>query len=544
MYCVCARRCAQRCVENSGGHGCAPRFAPPVTPIERSVCNCYRGGYGPRCSCESGDCARALVADSCTRGTSARATALGAALVPLVRAVGDARGGGRFVQSQERLSERQLAVLLRLLLFKQQQRHAGVEDLCTRAGNPDIPREPAARVPSVCLGVRWLLLAFLAAASGLLTFTAREPPRTRAAVRRSARERLVLPEPRPAPHGETAEATEPAPPEEEGRGFARLRPCRVRVVTGANSQPVPGARAWGMRLVGDELDVRRSTSDSRGELVLPDSFAILVRKTGYVPHFDSDLDEMPREVRLRPGLPLRGRVILHGGAPVAGARVYAWDAASDAELVGADFDQGDPCSTGFTPTDQDGCFEIDGVAGEFILCIVAAGFGVYRARHQPAPEMLVALGRGGVVEGHVFDDKGRPVAEARVYVEQEDGGYDFGAVTSTRASAHTKSGPDGMYRIVGLPLRHARAMRGAAGPVRTCAPLAALQAPEARRESGAEPVLVRQLHPGPGFLQTRRHPRRLLRPAHLRDLGRPQDRASDRAAPRRDPAPERASSLT
>ena len=374
----------------------------------------------------------------------------------------------------ESVPARRSLVLLRLLLLARFQRRAGVEDLCTHGTTRGSPREPY-RVPRVSLGVRWLTLTLtiFAAVAGLLALSAREPPRTRAVSRQARCDRVVSPEAPPVPQDAPRAETEALPPEEEGPGSPRRGPCGFRVLTGAESHPVPGARAWVTRYDGSAWVVRRFTSDPRGEVVLPaefrDPFLILVRKTGYVSHLECVYRGMPKEVWLRPGLTMRGRVILHHGVPVAGARVYAWDGESDAEIVGRRVERGAPSWPGFALTDQYGCFEIDGIADAFILCVVAAGYGVHRARHQPTPEMLVTLGRGGVVEGCVFDDEGRPVAGASVYAEQqdggndfevavdsmcaerEDGGYNFGLVCRTWASARTKSGPDGTYRIVGLP---------------------------------------------------------------------------------------------
>lgn len=180
-------------------------------------------------------------------------------------------------------------------------------------------------------------------------------------------------------------------------------------------------------------------------------FAILARKLGFVSRYECILGRVPGAVRLRPGLPLRGRVILLGGVPMAGARVYAWDTETDAEIVGRHLGQGAPCLNGFVLTDRYGCFEIDGVPDEFILCVIAEGYGVYRARREATSQVLVTLGQGGTVEGRVFDDEGQPVTDAWVFAELEDLDYDFGCVSSERASARTRSGPDGRYRIVGLP---------------------------------------------------------------------------------------------
>lgn len=314
--------------------------------------------------------------------------------------------------------------------------------------------------------MRRLLLAFLASVAGLLAWAAPERPRTRAGVRRSSCESAESPQPaHPCPAAATDE-TEPSPPTDESEAlppveedllFSWGSPTRVRVVSRTTDRPVPGARAWVAHYDGDRWDARGSVTDGGGDVMLPrgweDVYRLLVRKRGYVTHsaWVGRYEDPPTQVRLVPGLPLRGRVILDSGAPVTGARVYAWDAGTREEIA-LRLEHLLYWGDEYILTDEEGRFEIDGVAGEFILAVDALHYGVYRAHHRPVPELLVTLGRGGVLEGCVRDDQGRLVPTADVYVEpaREDGTCCFGIISGERPNARTETAPDGHYRITGL----------------------------------------------------------------------------------------------
>lgn len=147
-----------------------------------------------------------------------------------------------------------------------------------------------------------------------------------------------------------------------------------------------------------------------------------------------------RDVRLRlgKGSVLEGRVVARAsGAPIAGATL------SVSPTGGAG-------NSGQAVTDGSGHFSAGGLApGSYDLSVSAPGFSSLSRRGLTVTTgerfvLELTLTGTGVVEGHVKDSAGQPVADARV----EGGSRWGGALGSTMAESRTDA--EGRYRLEGL----------------------------------------------------------------------------------------------
>ena len=150
-----------------------------------------------------------------------------------------------------------------------------------------------------------------------------------------------------------------------------------------------------------------------------------------------------------PGAILRGSVVDERGRPVAGATVeLALEAASEAPAgAGGAADRR-------ASTDQDGRFELDGLAASrWDLKVSAGGFqparrtGIEIAPGEESEELLIVLRPGAAVEGRVSGIDGAPLSGARVESVSEDREPPPGSAADPGATTDGR----GRYRISGLP---------------------------------------------------------------------------------------------
>jgi protocatechuate 3,4-dioxygenase beta subunit len=223
----------------------------------------------------------------------------------------------------------------------------------------------------------------------------------------------------------------------------------VRVVAAEDDAPVAGAEValrssltWSAVTGDDGLAVI--------EGVGPGWRTVRVDAAGYAPATDlissRGTPEAPTTVaiRLRRGAAIAGTVIDPGGAPVAGARVWATDAANPWPTVDPRLDA---VSTG-----DDGRFRIPAVAAGTWRVHAAddhhapgAAAPMRLDGEHPVEDVTITLAAGATIAGVVTGPDGQPLPAATVRVAGR--GIDWSLVRES------SSGADGRYRLSGLPRR-------------------------------------------------------------------------------------------
>ena len=161
------------------------------------------------------------------------------------------------------------------------------------------------------------------------------------------------------------------------------------------------------------------------------------------------------EVELSGGSPLRGRVVDHAGAPVAGARVLS-ETDVPAQVVAFDpagVDEGGPA---FARSDEDGRFEFPALShGRHVLRATAAGHGA--GWSQPvalspgvgdgAGEVELRLSRPGSIVGRALGPDGAPEAGAIVIAAR----IEYAAQRSRISFGHAVADAEGAFAVRDLP---------------------------------------------------------------------------------------------
>jgi protocatechuate 3,4-dioxygenase beta subunit len=225
-----------------------------------------------------------------------------------------------------------------------------------------------------------------------------------------------------APHRTVAAPTESASttPSVAESTSTRLRITVVDAVAGA---PIEGAS---VRVVGSEYErpateTVDATTGADGTADVPvarhDELRVVARKRGFRVvkqdvwrGGDSDV-----RIELVAGVPVQGRVVYADSRePAAGVDVRAWveDMSFDHVADEVDVEQ---------TTDRDGRFELAGLPPSKWVRVFArrAGWGYAAAtlqRSGPGPEIELVLGEGGIVDGVVYDEAGRPLGDVEVFL--------------------------------------------------------------------------------------------------------------------------------
>jgi len=244
---------------------------------------------------------------------------------------------------------------------------------------------------------------------------------------------------------------------------------RVRVAVRAadDGAPVEGA-AVRVLVSWRPEEYRSGTTDARGQVELEAcdrSAVIWVRAVGFlVQAFKVESDAQPVQVSLRRGPALQGRVVRASDQrPVEGAEVYVWDEESGEEIDYRPDHYGNHGDGGLL-TDAEGVFSVAALPQGRPVTIAARASGMGIATYRVSAgtrlaDLVLRLGEGGVLEGAVRLDDGKPAARVRVYAALA--GDSFGlenpdcrwfAGGSMRFLPFCVTDQSGRYRMEGLPV--------------------------------------------------------------------------------------------
>ncbi len=167
-----------------------------------------------------------------------------------------------------------------------------------------------------------------------------------------------------------------------------------------------------------------------------------VGETGSV-HVLAHKPPPPLRLRVRPGVVLAGRVVDAADRPVAGAVVTGmWRVAGS--FV--------PMSVFGVATGPDGAFVWEAVPeGTCSASVTVAGRGTYAGFESPAPRgdpWVIRLPAAGAIHGRVLDAAGAGIADVDLVVNVRSAPK---APVVGTAELRGRSGPDGGYRIEGVP---------------------------------------------------------------------------------------------
>ncbi len=227
---------------------------------------------------------------------------------------------------------------------------------------------------------------------------------------------------------------------------ATLQPARQitgLVLDAASRRPVAGAR-----VEASCRAVTRSAADGGFRLALgPRETYLAASAPGYLPAglFVEDPGATgPFTLALRRAAGLAVRVVDEAGAPIAGARVFAWP-----EMTGNSLDPGIEATTGAAGTAR-----LATAAGTlYQLTAERDGFApartVVRAPEQAgAPAVALVLTRGATAAGRLTDEGGDVIAGGAVEVERE---WDQGRFIQVEAPRQATAGADGRFVLRHLP---------------------------------------------------------------------------------------------
>jgi RNA polymerase sigma factor (sigma-70 family) len=192
------------------------------------------------------------------------------------------------------------------------------------------------------------------------------------------------------------------------------------------------------------------------EVAGPGVYQVQVAADEYAPTWSQEINtDEPRavEVRLSAGGGIEGRVVNEKGDPVQGAKVIPLSIASGAM----------PTNRSTFMSEQGA---VEAVDGAFALSNLPPGVETLKATHpdyvdglarnlrvvegETTARVEIVLAQGGVVEGHVYDDKGKPVVGEVISFHDRDG-YPSTEEEKAGRLATTLTDSNGFYRVTRLP---------------------------------------------------------------------------------------------
>lgn len=236
----------------------------------------------------------------------------------------------------------------------------------------------------------------------------------------------------------------------------KVRPLRGRVVGNPGGEPLEGAVVRAVPL-DPGLGGGRGITDADGRFELTDvaygNYMVEATLSGYSVGRDRTLtkrDDYEVEIELRKQGSLKGFVVGADGQPVTrfDLQPQFHRRSMSPEIPTGDFRR---------IADPDGAFELQGLeAGFTCVHVWAKGYALtmsecFRVRRGEDVEgVVVTLVRGATLTGVVFDDRGLPVANARVSLHRnKEPEIAFLRGTSGRPAMmkDTRTGSDGRFRL-------------------------------------------------------------------------------------------------
>ena len=241
-----------------------------------------------------------------------------------------------------------------------------------------------------------------------------------------------------------------------------LRNARVRVFKRSETERI-----------GSEIDLRRRAGfeGKQGSVTFslePGSYEVMAQCAGYTGETMQIVvvkDQAPKNLvfKLDRGTSISGIVVERGGKPIAGARVFAFKelASPDEDLEGllrrmVDLEKLNEEVHSETVTGPDGKFQLDGLENFwYSIRAVAVTFspGGSSEIRAPRQDLKLVLDKGGVFEGVVQDEGGRPIAGANImaYVEPEDAGlFEVIMVKTPPPVEENETGSAGEFKLESL----------------------------------------------------------------------------------------------
>ena len=242
---------------------------------------------------------------------------------------------------------------------------------------------------------------------------------------------------------------EPRQTKNPPRPASVVRPAAIEgVVKGPDGKPVAGAVVLARRAEGSPYARDRRTATGgdgrfRFDAPEPGPYDLRIEAPGFAARtIRGAAPGTPHQITLDRGGTLEGTVLDARGAPVAGARIEAWDMGG--AFFAGSFASDPRLGRVRGRSDTRGRFRLEGLPpGLLGLTASATGMGfARRASLRAGDRVQLILAPGSSLSGTVFDPSGKPAAGVVVQVEPEDPGSQrsFAAPQTTDARGRFEIG--------------------------------------------------------------------------------------------------------
>ncbi len=239
----------------------------------------------------------------------------------------------------------------------------------------------------------------------------------------------------------------------------------IEVVASDTGAPIPGARGT-LMVSGTQgaIGRRHAVADAQGVLRFPavplGNHHVEVEADGYargaklVSWLEYVGEDWTGRIPLRPGKPIRGRVVDEHGGPVAGAMVRTISAPIDDTKLpsGELLNVGEVTATidpllSSVPTDREGKFAVNVPVGRSVILVAEhPDFPIGQVTAAPGDlDITLVVTRGSRFEGEVVDGNGVAVPGAIVSLEPWGGRQVATGLDGRFSMSEIEAGTDGMF---------------------------------------------------------------------------------------------------